>query len=207
MLISKLKDVSIGVRAWSILALFAIGLLANTLLNIDQSRKHMRENYERSVHSMVESAVGIVEHFYQQSKSGALTTDVAQARALEAITAMRFDGDNYIFVGDKDGIQLATGVLSLLGTNIMNIQDSNGSYFVKELYRVANSGGGFVDYHWKNPDKETLDPKTSYAIQFRPWGWMIGSGMNMIALQSVTERSELLLLPMRRAYCSFSLSW
>lgn len=191
MMIKTLKDVSIAARAWSILGLFAVGLLANTLLNIDKSRQHMRENYERSVQSMVESAVGIAKHFHQQSESGAMTKAVAQARALEAITAMRFDGDNYIFVGDKDGYQLATGVLSLLGTNIMDLQDSNGQYFVKELYQVASSGGGFVNYHWENPDKETLDPKTSYAVTYAPWGWMIGSGMNMVALQAVTQRSEI----------------
>ncbi|NOH81049.1 methyl-accepting chemotaxis protein [Vibrio sp. RE86] len=191
MMIKTLKDVSIAARAWSILGLFAVGLLANTLLNIDKSRQHMRENYERSVQSMVESAVGIAKHFHQQSESGAMSKAVAQARALEAITAMRFDGDNYIFVGDKEGVQLATGVLSLLGSNIMDLQDSNGQYFVKELYRVANSGGGFVNYHWENPDKETLDPKTSYAVTYKPWDWMIGSGMNMVALQAMTQRSEL----------------
>ncbi|MFM2586971.1 methyl-accepting chemotaxis protein [Vibrio sp. TBV020] len=191
MLVTKLKDVSIAARAWSILGLFAVSLLTNTFLNIDASRQHMRENYERGVETMVESALGVIKHYYQQSQSGALTEGVAQARALETITAMRFDGDNYIFVGDKEGYQLSTGVLSLLGTNIMDLQDSNGQYFVQNLYQKAQSGGGFVDYYWRNPDKETLDPKTSYAIMFEPWGWMVGSGMNMDALQSVTQRSEI----------------
>lgn len=191
MLVTKLKEVSIAARAWSILGLFAISLLTNTFLNIDASRQHMRENYERGVETMVESALGVVKFYHQQSQNGALSEAVAQARALETITAMRFDGDNYIFVGDREGYQLSTGVLSLLGTNIMNLQDSNGQYFVQKLYQTAQSGGGFVDYYWRNPDKETLDPKTSYAVMFEPWGWMVGSGMNMDALQSVTQRSEI----------------
>ncbi|RTZ17237.1 methyl-accepting chemotaxis protein [Vibrio aquaticus] len=187
---NKLKEVSIATRAWSILGLFALSLLANTLLNINSQRQHMRENYEHGVETMVESAVGVIGHFHDMSESGAYSKNEAQAKALEAIGAMRFDGDNYVFVGDKEGVQLATGVLSLLGTNIMELQDSNGKFFVKDLYRVAQNGGGFVDYFWKNPDKETLDPKTSYAVMFQPWGWMIGSGMNMQALQAVTYRSE-----------------
>jgi len=191
MLVTKLKEVSIAARAWSILGLFAISLLTNTFLNIDASRQHMRENYERGVETMVESALGVVKFYHQQSQNGALSEAVAQARALETITAMRFDGDNYIFVGDREGYQLSTGVLSLLGTNIMNLQDSNGQYFVQKLYQTAQNGGGFVDYYWRNPDKETLDPKTSYAAMFEPWGWMVGSGMNMDALQSVTQRSEI----------------
>ncbi|KHT51903.1 methyl-accepting chemotaxis protein [Vibrio sinaloensis] len=189
--IERLSKVSIATRAWSILALFAIGLLLNTYLNIDKSREHMRENYERGVMTIVESAHGVVEHYYDLYRAGEMSEKEAQASALKAVSAMRFDGDNYVFVGDNTGIQLATGVSSLLGKNIMGLQDSSGEYFVQRLYQTARSGGGFVDYTWRNPDKGTTDPKTSYALMFQPWQWMIGSGMNMVALQAATERSEM----------------
>ncbi|WP_333002378.1 methyl-accepting chemotaxis protein [Vibrio coralliilyticus] len=190
MIKQKLSEVSIAARAWSILGLFAIGLFANTLLNIAQSREHMRENYERGVSTLVESASGVAKHYYQLYQSGRISESEAQGRALQTISAMRFDGDNYIFVGDSDGVQLASGVLSLLGKNILGLKDSEGKFFVQELYQVARNGGGFVDYSWKNPDSEKLDPKTSYALMFQPWGWMIGSGMNMVALQADMHRSE-----------------
>ncbi|MBN3492417.1 methyl-accepting chemotaxis protein [Vibrio neptunius] len=190
MIKQKLSEVSIAARAWSILGLFAIGLFANTLLNIAESREHMRENYERGVSTLVESASGVAKHYYQLYQSGQISESEAQGRALQTISSMRFDGDNYIFVGDADGVQLASGVLSLLGKNILGLKDSEGKFFVQELYQVAHSGGGFVDYSWKNPDSEALDPKTSYALIFQPWGWMIGSGMNMVALQADMHRSE-----------------
>lgn len=190
MLVTKFKEVSIAARAWSILVLFAIGLLANTVLNIEKSREHMRENYEQGVENLVESSLGVLGHYHQKMLNGDLSESVAKERALEAISSMRFDGDNYIFIGDSNGVQLATGVASLLGTNIMDLQDSEGRYFVRELYQVARSGGGFVDYHWNNPDKQTLDPKTSYAAMFQPWNWMVGSGMNMKALEAAMVRSE-----------------
>lgn len=190
-LLTRIKEVSIAARAWSILGLFAIGLLANTLLNIDKSREHMRENYEQGVATMVESALGVISYYHQKMLNGELSEPVAKTRALETISAMRFDGDNYIFIGDSSGVQLATGVQSLLGENIMNLQDSEGRYFVKQLYEVARNGGGFVDYYWQNPGKQTLDPKTSYAALFQPWDWMVGSGMNMKALEADMYRSEI----------------
>ncbi|MCG9677042.1 MULTISPECIES: methyl-accepting chemotaxis protein [Vibrio] len=190
MIKQRLSEVSIAARAWSILGLFAIGLFANTLLNIAQSREHMRENYERGVSTLVESASGVVKHYYQLYQAGQLSESEAQGRALQTISSMRFDGDNYIFVGDSNGVQLASGVLSLLGKNILGLKDSEGKFFVQDLYQVAQNGGGFVDYSWKNPDSEKTDPKTSYALMFQPWGWMIGSGMNMVALQEDMHRSE-----------------
>ena len=77
MLVKKLKNVSIAARAWSILGLFAIGLFANTFLNIDKSRQHMSENYERGVETIVESAGSVIDYYNKQMKSGALTTTVA----------------------------------------------------------------------------------------------------------------------------------
>ena len=187
----KIKDVSIAVRAWSILALFALGLIVNTLLNIDKSREHMRYNYEHGVETLVQSAMGVANRYYELVQSGELTLEEGQKNALQSISAMRFDEGNYIFVGDKHGVQLATGVASLLGKNIMEFKDSSGHFFVKDLYKMAHSGGGFVNYTWKNPDKNTIDPKTSYVMQFEPWGWMIGSGMNMVALENATRMSEI----------------
>ncbi|WP_341663670.1 methyl-accepting chemotaxis protein [Vibrio sp.] len=191
MITKKLSEVSIATRAWSILVLFAIGLLANTFLNIDKSREHMRENYERGVSTLVEAATGVAKHNYQQYQSGIISETEAQSRTLKTISAMRFDGNNYVFVVSREGLQLASGVESLIGKNIIGLQDSTGRYFVQDLYTLAQNGGGFVDYYWKNPDSTTADLKTSYATIFQPWGWMIGSGMNMLALKEDTRSSEI----------------
>ncbi|MBU2899018.1 methyl-accepting chemotaxis protein [Vibrio hepatarius] len=190
MIKKKLSEVSIATRAWSILGLFAIGLLANTFLNIDKSRQHMRENYERGVSTLVEAATGVVKYNYQQYQTGKISESEAQTRTLKAISAMRFDGNNYIFVVSREGVQLASGVESLVGKNIRDLQDSEGRYFVQDLYGLAQKGGGFVDYYWKNPNSTTADLKTSYATIFQPWGWMIGSGMNMVALEADMHSSE-----------------
>ena len=86
MITKKLSEVSIATRAWSILVLFAIGLLANTVLNIDKSREHMRENYERGVSTLVEAASGVAKHNYQQYKSGLISESEAKSRTLKTIS-------------------------------------------------------------------------------------------------------------------------
>jgi methyl-accepting chemotaxis protein len=189
-MLSKMKNVSIATRAWTILLLFAISLSVNVVLDALQTRQLMNENYQRGVTTLVESAQGITGYYFEQFSQGKLSEQDAQAQALAAISAMRFDGGNYIFVADQHGVQIASGVKSLIGKNILGLTDHTGKAFVKELYHVANNGGGFVDYIWANPDKGTTDPKTSYAQTFEPWQWMIGSGVNMIALQENIEHAE-----------------
>ena len=190
---SWFSTVTITARVWAILALFAIGLVASTLINVGKNRHHLRESYERGVVTLVESAVGVVDYYYGLSVSGILSEAQAKQAALQAVSAMRFDNGNYIFIGDNQGIQLASGVPALIGTNILGLKDANGFAFVQQLYRKARSGGGFVDYLWANSGRNNQrEPKTSYAAHFGPWQWMIGSGMNMEALQADIHRSEVI---------------
>ena len=190
---SGFSNISIAARAWMILALFAVGLIANTLLDTAKTREHLRDSYEKGVTLLVESAVGVADHYYQLSKQGALSEEEAKKQALAAIAAMRFDNGNYIFVGDSSGVQLASGVKALIGKNILGLKDPTGHAFVQSLYDAARNGGAFVDYKWPNSqNKEQLDPKTSYAAQFAPWKWVLGSGLNMEALQADINRSEVM---------------
>jgi len=187
-----LSNTSIAMRAWVILALFAAGLITNTLLDAWKTRAHLRSNHEKSVMLLVESATGIIGHYHSLSQQGVLSEDKAKEQALAAITAMRFDNGNYIFVGDRDGVQLASGVKALVGKNIINFKDPTGTPFVQQIYAAARNGGGFVDYQWKSAgNSQKLDPKTSYAAMFGPWQWVVGSGLNMDALQEDIELSQM----------------
>ncbi|SFX32048.1 methyl-accepting chemotaxis protein [Marinospirillum alkaliphilum] len=188
----NLNSISIATRAWMILGLFAIGLLANTLLDAHKSRDRLRSSYEQGVIFLVESAKNLIGHYYELSRQGTLTEEEAKRQALAAVSALRFDNGNYIFVGDKDGIAIANAVTALLGRDITVLKDPTGKFFVRDLYTAARNGGGFVDYKWPNAqNKEQLDPKTSYAELFAPWQWTLGSGLNMEALQADIRASEI----------------
>ncbi|WP_027250825.1 methyl-accepting chemotaxis protein [Photobacterium halotolerans] len=187
------SGLSIAARIWALLALFAVGLLINTVINASKTREFMANNYKQGVVNLVESAVGIIDYYYGLSQEGVLSEAQAKAAAAEAVSAMRFDNGNYVFIGDKDGLQLASGIKALVGTNILNLEDAEGFQFVRELYVQSGRGGGFVDYVWTSSgDSGVKEPKTSYAAEFGPWKWMIGSGMNMQALQADIRQAEII---------------
>jgi methyl-accepting chemotaxis protein len=50
---------------------------------------------------------------------------------------------------------------------------------------VKAKGAGFVDYVWQKGDDATnLLPKISYVKGFKPWGWIIGSGIYVDDVQA-----------------------
>ncbi len=183
-----MKRTSISTRVWLILGLFAGGLLVNSYLETTNSRHAIQSCYEGNVEGVVDIARSILQHYHNRQMAGELTEEEAKALALEAISAIRYDGDNYIFMGDESGTAISNGMKELVGTNILGMQDPTGLPLVRNLYKVAAEGGGFVDYQWPDSeDKSVLLPKTSYADYFEPWGWTLGSGLNLAALKSEVQ--------------------
>jgi methyl-accepting chemotaxis protein len=64
------------------------------------------------------------------------------------------------------------------GTDLTTTKDPNGKALFVEFARVASQdGAGFVDYMWPKPGFDQPVEKTSYVMLFKPWGWVIGTGV------------------------------
>ena len=175
---------SISIWVWSLLLMFILGLGANTYLELANSHKEIQACYESNVVHMVDSGKSILNYYQQKVERGELSEQEAKARALEAISAIRYDNGNYIFMGNAEGVSISNGIKELEGTNIMGMQDPTGLPLVRHLYEAAAAGGGFVHYQWPDSvNKSELLPKTSYADLFEPWQWTLGTGLNMEMLQ------------------------
>jgi cytochrome c len=87
------------------------------------------------------------------------------------------DRDLYIFVYDMKGTTLAHGTNpKLLGKNLMELKDADGTYIVKSFLEVGNSKGkGWVDYKWPNPISKAIEPKTTYVEKYEDV--VVGAGV------------------------------
>ena len=91
-----------------------------------------------------------------------------QAAAFSAFndtTGNFIDNELYIFVWDSVANVLAHGFQhSLIGTNVMNLQDRTGKYFVQTLVQTTwNDGSGWEWYYWDDPVTNTIRKKFTYA--------------------------------------------
>ena len=99
----------------------------------------------------------------------------------DALYAVSWDRNKgYYFAEDMNGTEMVNrNNPDLEGVNILNLQDSNGTYLVREIIAVAGSekGEGFCSYYWNKPGHpKVLVPKISYVKYFRPLDWVIGTG-------------------------------
>lgn len=128
---------------------------------------------------VVEVAHGNAVHFQALSSKGTMPDEEARQRAAAAIQALRYSGNEYIWINDMHPRMVMHPIRpELNGQDLSGNKDPNGlALFVEFVRTVKAQGAGFVPYMWPKAGSDTPVEKTSYVKGFEPWGWVIGSGV------------------------------
>jgi methyl-accepting chemotaxis protein len=133
----------------------------------------------------VESGIGIFKRFQALEASGAMGREEAQKRAFEAVSAMTFNPDGYLFAYDYDVNMRVHPDPKRLGQSFKGKPDSQGFMYRDELVKVGRAGGGTVDFLGPKPGQEGNDfLKSSYALAFEPWQLVLVTGVYVDDLQA-----------------------
>ena len=107
--------------------------------------------------TLVKQAAAYVKY---QGKEKALT-EISTPKGM-------FDkGELYVFAYDLQGVMLAHPKNpALIGQNLINVPDTEGKLFRKEIVEKAKSqGSGWVDYLYLNPETNRQEHKTTYFLK------------------------------------------
>ncbi|WP_239616284.1 methyl-accepting chemotaxis protein [Cohnella mopanensis] len=80
----------------------------------------------------------------------------------------------YFYVLDEKGNLLAHPTLE--GQNIWDKQTADGTYYIRDVVKTAQNGGGFTYYDWPLPESTKEARKIVYAESAPSWGWIIAAG-------------------------------
>lgn len=101
--------------------------------------------------------------------------------ARRQIGNLRFgpQGDDYFFILDTDGVIVMHPIKPELdGKDLSDFKDPKGNRLFNDMVKVATSKGeGFVEYYWPKPGEEQPVQKLSFVKLFKPWGWIVGTGI------------------------------
>ena len=91
---------------------------------------------------------------------------------------------NYIFIGNYDGVLLA-GPPEVIGKNMLGVTDIHGVHIVREFIRLAQNGGGYLQYVM--PKFKNIRPMTkiSYIGSVPEYHWFIGTGRYIDDIKAV----------------------
>jgi methyl-accepting chemotaxis protein len=126
---------------------------------------------------VVETVSGILRHFQALEGQG-LERGQAQQQASAVIRNLRYGHDDYFWIEDLDTRMVMHPNAKLEGKRMAGTLDPDGKALFDEMVAVANrDGSGLVHYRWPKPGSDAPVEKVSYVELFKPWGWIVGSGI------------------------------
>ena len=174
-----MKHFRISVRLYALVGLALLTMAAVMTLGLFQEQDKLVAQRKAMLEAMNENAVSVFDTYYKQEQAGTLSKADAQARAIEAIQAMRYQGNGYFFITDMKSMMIMHPIKPALnGTDQTDNKDPTGKHiFVEFAKKVAAEGKGFVDYYWPKPGADEPVLKYSHVAGFAPWGWIVGTGV------------------------------
>ncbi len=181
-----LKNMNIFMRLqvislFALLGMLSLGYTAKSVLE-----QTMLADVATKTRHVVDGAYSVVAHYEAEARTGRLNVDEAKKLALEAVRGMRYDGQEYFWINDMHPTMIMHATKPELdGKDLSNNADPNGKRLFVEMVNVVKAdGAGEVHYMWPKPGSDAPQPKISYVRGFAPWGWIVGSGVYVDAVEA-----------------------
>ena len=163
-----------------------LAMLALVAILMVSERSLILQERQASVRQAVETAHGVIAHYHAQATKGTITDDEAKQRAMAAVRALRYNGNEYFWINDMHPkVVMHPIVPDMEGKDQSQRKDSTGKYLYMEFVKVVQKdGAGFVDYLWPKPGSDVPVEKAAFVKGFAPWGWIVGSGVYVDTVQA-----------------------
>ena len=184
----------VSTRMQLLIGLTLAGLLVLCAIALLQLRGSMLEDRKEKTRNLVEVGLAVLDHHYQQVRTGAMTDAQARQAAKESLRGVRYAANDYYFIVDTDHVYLLQPANPALeGQNQKDVKDARGKPLIQEIVATANGGGGFVDYWFPRAGQRQAEPKLGYVQLFKPWGWVICTGIYIDDVDTAFHGAALML--------------
>nr|WP_248920224.1 methyl-accepting chemotaxis protein [Pseudomonas entomophila] len=185
-----LRSMSISRRLWLILLVAVAMLVVLGLLMLRQIHGDLYQAKAEKTRHVVQTAAGVLAYYQGLEAAGTLSREAAQQQALTIVRGLRYDQNDYFWINDlTPRMVMHPANPKLDGQDLSAIRDPDGFAVFNEMVALARSqGAGPVDYRWPKPGASDPVAKTSYIQLFKPWGWIIGSGVYVDDVQAEFAR-------------------
>ena len=166
------------------------------------------DQYRNQIRYLVESIMCEIVDLNNKVEMDSLSLDQAQAIAGRHIRKARYnEGKGYFWVNDDDPVHTKLIVHPILtgleGTDISEYKKdtlkittdnpTNMTFFRFVVHQCLKSptGDSYVFYQMQDPlDITRWVPKMSYIKRFEPWGWIVGSGVDLNEIDTAINKER-----------------
>jgi methyl-accepting chemotaxis protein len=185
-LVARLSNLPLRRKfVWQTL-LLGCGIVLLAIIAARMQYVDSRATREQALKSQIALAMGVVQAYAASADAGQMPLAQAQRTALATLESMRASGGvDYFYVHDMHPTMLMHPTRhDLVGKDIGGVLSADGKPIFRQFVAAAKAGGGYVEYLWPKPGSDKPVEKVSYNAPFKPWNWVIGTGVYMDDVQA-----------------------
>ena len=184
----------VSTRMQLLIGLTLLGLLVLCIIALLQLKNGMLEDRKEKTKNLIEISLGVLEYHHKQALDGKLPEGEAKQAAKESLRNVRYGANDYYFILDTSHTYvLLPPRTEFEGQNKADMKDANGKLLIQDIVAVANKGGGFTDYWFPRAGQQKPEPKLAYSALFKPWGWVVGTGIYVDDIDTQFRRTAIVL--------------
>jgi methyl-accepting chemotaxis protein len=157
---------------------------------IDMYRASLFSDFDSQARSEVDTAVSMLQAVYERQQKGELSPEQARKLGADLLRELRYGKEGYFWADTTEGINVVLLGKPTEGTSRIDLQDKKGKYMIRELIEKGKQpGGGFTDYWFPKQGETVPSPKRGYSLEFKPFGWVIGTGNYVDDLEGLVAKA------------------
>jgi PAS domain S-box-containing protein len=164
------------------LAVLLLFLISTYCFFIPTVGKSFYSQKREMVKHLTQVMISSMESRNREVIEGRITLEEAQDRAKRRLRGLRYGSNSkdYYWIIDSNGKMIVHPYRTdLEGKELRDFADVTGYKLFAEMITLSEEkGGGYVEYYWQwMDDPSRTEKKISYVMAYKPWGWIIGTGV------------------------------
>lgn len=177
-----LRGLTIGRKLFLVPLAFSVILVGITAYMLYDMRVGMIEDRQGKLRALIEAALSIVNRHGDMAAAGTVSTEQAQKDAVQDLAKVNFDGKNYFFIFDRQGIlKMHPSRTDQIGSNILQAADPQTKANFNGYAQAAATQPpleGFSIFPGRRPgSQENNTPKLFLSAFDKHWNWIISTGI------------------------------
>ena len=180
-----------------LLAVSLFGVLSLLIEKVSATETLPEQAYQATLQKVMNRVFSELESI---EKEKGLGLEEKQQKAKDFIKIVRWGPEkkDYFWINDDQGKMLMDPyVPDLVGKDLSDFKDQNGKAVFVEFIKICREKEqGFIDYFWPRYKGKKPVQKVSLVRLFKPWGWIVGTGVYSDTIEAYEIPEVRLYFPM-----------
>ncbi|MGD1876070.1 MAG: methyl-accepting chemotaxis protein [Kiloniellaceae bacterium] len=206
-----LQRLSIGKKLALITIALSVVLVALSTFMLFELKETMIDGRKVKLRSLVESATNVINHYSQMEEDGVLSPEEARKAAITALAGMNFDGKNYFFVFNTDGVLVWHPTRQeQIGVNMLKLDNAQARHNYELFLGAANNNPnleGYSESLGRRPGSKVNDALKLYlSVKDARWQWIVTTGVFIDDIEALFWQRAALFLGLAGAGLALGLA-